>query len=112
MPSMHSTRSQLFTGTSASDNELALTATGVEGFSLFQIMTTAGAVDVEVTLDGSNWSTVVMALEDQGATASTTYVVVTAANRLYQFKGKFAGVRLRQNGATGVTLALLRAGNP
>lgn len=98
---------EYFTGTGASDNDLLVTTTNVEKHSLFTLMSSAGAVDVEVTLDGTNWSTVALAMEDQGATANATYVIVTAANRVYKFWGKYRQIRVRQNGATAATATLM-----
>lgn len=96
-----------YSGTGTNDNDLLFTTRNVEQHDTFQVMSTAGAVDVEATLDGTNWTTAPIALEDQGATTSTTYVLVTAANRMYRFRGKFTAVRVRQNGVTGATAHLL-----
>jgi hypothetical protein len=71
-------------------------------YDTFQIMSTAGAMNVFVSLDGTNFTTVALAMLDQGSTASTTHVVVTAQLRMYQFRGKFRSIRVRQSGATGV----------
>jgi len=98
---------EFFTGTGVSDNDLLFTTHDVEKHSLFTLMSSAGAVDVEVNLDGVNWSTAPLALEDQGATTSTTYVLVTAALRVYKFSGKYRQIRVRQNGATAATATLM-----
>ncbi len=98
---------QRFTGTGVNDNDLLFTTGSVEQHSLFQLMSTAGSVDVEVTLDGTNWSTAALAMEDQGATAVTTYVVATTAGRMAKFCGIFTAVRVRQVGATAATAVLL-----
>jgi hypothetical protein len=50
-------------------------------------------------------------MEDQGATTSTTYVLVTAALRLYKFSGKYRCIRVLQNGATAAA-ATLMCGSP
>lgn len=96
-----------FTGTGTNDNDLLFTTSNIEQHDTFQLMSTAGAVDVEVTLDGENWSTAPLALEDQGATASATYVLVTVAARMYRFRGKYRQVRVRQNGGTATAATLL-----
>ncbi len=98
---------QRFSGTGTNDNDLLFTTSSVEQYGLFQLMSTAGSVDVEVTLDGANWSTAALAMEDQGATAVTTYVVATTAGRMAQFRGRFTAIRVRQAGATAATAVLL-----
>lgn len=94
------------TGTGVNDNDLLLTVDETDGFSAFMLMSSAGAVDVEITLDGTNWSTAPLSLQDFGA-ASLNPVLVTVAGRVYGFVGKFRGVRIRQNGATGATATLV-----
>lgn len=78
-------------------------------FDTFLLMSTAGAMDVFVSLDGTNFSTSAISLVDMGATDNNP-VVVTAANRLYGFRGKFQKIIVRQNGATAVEDAVLRYG--
>ena len=102
-----STVAELYKGTGVNDNDLLLTTKNVQQYWHFQLLTTTGAADVEVTLDGITWSTSALALRDEGATTSTTYVLVTAALRSYSFQGKFTQVRVRQNGATAATAHLL-----
>lgn len=68
-------------------------------FTNFQIGGSAGAVDVEVSLDGTNFLATVLALQDEQSVAPTTRVVVTAAGRLYTFSGMYRKIRVRQNGA-------------
>jgi hypothetical protein len=74
-----------------------------------ELMSTAGAMDVVVSLDGTNFTTAALSLADLGAITSDP-VVVTAANRLYGFRGKFAAIQVRQNGATAVVNASIRYG--
>lgn len=102
---------QYYSGTGANDNDVLFTAGNVEKHSEFTLMSTTGAVDVFVSLDGSNFSTAALAMEDQGATAMTTYVLVTAALRVYKFSGKYRAIRVLQNGATA-TQATLMCGSP
>ena len=68
-------------------------------------------MNVFVSLDGTNFTTVALALLDQGSTASATHVTVTAANRMYQFRGKFRTIRVQQSGATAVTAPRMMYGN-
>jgi hypothetical protein len=102
---------EYFTGTGTNDNDVLFTAQPVEKHSEFALMSTTGAVDVFVSLDGVNFSTAPLAMEDQGATTSTTYVLVTAALRLYKFSGKYRCIRVLQNGATAAA-ATLMCGSP
>ncbi len=102
---------QTFTGTGVNDNDLLFTTSDTGIYNTFELTTTSatGNVDVEVSLDGTSFSTVPIALEDQGSAAPTVYVVATAAvGRVYRFTGKYANVRVRQAGALAAT-AILRA---
>lgn len=105
----------LQTGSGTNDNDAVITITNSASSDLlnydsFMLMSTAGAMDVFVTLDGTNYTTAALSLADLGAT-TTAPVVVTAANRLYSFRGKFSGIIVRQNGATAVQNASLIGGN-
>lgn len=100
-----------YTGSGTNDNDLLFTTDNIEMCSMFTLMTTAGVADVEITLDGTNWSTVALAMEDQGATANGTYVLVTVANRVFKWQGKYRQIRVRQNGATAASGTLM-CGSP
>ena len=102
---------EYFTGTGTNDNDVLFTTPNVERHSEFTLMSTTGAVDVFVSLDGTNFSTAALAMEDQGATASTTYVLVTVAARVYKFRGKYRIIRVLQNGGTAAA-ATLMCGSP
>lgn len=101
----------IFTGTGVNANDILFTTPSVEQHNIFTLMSTAGAVQVLVSLDGTNFSTAPLALEDQGATAVTTYVLLTAANRVYKFIGKYRVIRVTQNGASA-SAATLMCGSP
>lgn len=99
------------TGTGTNDNDVVITFDDVvHGADTFLLMSTAGAMDVFVSLDGTNYATAALSLTDMGAITSDP-VIVTAANRCYGFRGKFASIRVLQNGATAVENAVLRYGN-
>lgn len=98
---------EYFTGTGTNDNDLLFTTSNVEKHSMFTLMSTAGAVDVEISLDGTNFSTAALAMEDQGATANGTYAIVTVAARVYKWMGKYRVVRIRQNGVTASAATLM-----
>lgn len=100
-----------FTGTGVNANDVLFTTDSVENHNLFTLMSTAGVVQVLVSLDGVNFSTAPLALEDQGSTTPTTYVLLTAAARVYKFAGKYRVIKVTQNGATA-TAATLMCGSP
>ena len=97
---------QYSAGVGAGDNEVVVQTGDVSAYDQFLLQSTQGAMDVLVSLDGTNYSTAPLSLIDMGATTSDP-VIVTAANRTYAFFGTFAGVRVLQNGATAVQNAAL-----
>jgi hypothetical protein len=96
--------------TGTNDNDVVIQSEDVSKWDTFQVMSTAGATDVFVSLDGTNYTTAPISLQDMGATTSDP-VVVSAAGRMYGFRGKFAKVKVLQNGATGVENACLMCSN-
>lgn len=103
------------TGSGTNDNDAVITiadaaANDLLNYDSFMLMSTAGAMDVFVSLDGTNYITAPLSLTDLGAT-TTAPVIVTVANRMYGFRGKFQGIIVRQNGATAVENASLIGGN-
>jgi hypothetical protein len=100
------TAERYMTAAGTNDNDVVIQSEDVSKWDTFQIMSTAGAMDVFVSLDGTNYATAPMSLQDMGASTSDP-VIVSAANRIYGFRGKYAKVRVLQNGATGVTVACM-----
>jgi hypothetical protein len=96
-------------GTGTIDNSQVFLTGDVTAYDTFMLMSTAGAMDVFPSLDGTNFATTALSLQDLGATTSSP-VLVTAANRVYGFRGKFKAIRVDQNGATPVTAATLTCG--
>lgn len=94
-------------GTGASDNDIIVQTGDVSRYNVFMLSSTAGALDVDVSLNGTDYTTAPLSLTDLGATTSDP-VIVTAANRMYGFMGNFAKIRVRQNGATPATAVNLR----
>lgn len=88
-------------GVGTNDNDVVIQTGDVSAYSEFMLQATDGAVDVFVSLDGTNYSTAPLSLIDLGATTSDP-VVVTAADRTYAFFGRFALIRILQNGASAV----------
>ncbi len=85
---------------------LVIETTDVSLLNTFTLMSTAGAMDVDISLDGTNFTTAPLSLADLGA-VTTAPVIVTAAGRLYGFRGNFRLIRVRQSGAVAVANALL-----
>ena len=104
-----SSASTKFEGTGTNDNDVVIQTNDIQRYNAFLLMTTAGAVDVMVSLDGTNYSTAALSLIDFGATTQDP-VIVTVAGRIYGFRGKFKYIRILQNGATAVEDAVLLAG--
>jgi hypothetical protein len=103
-------------GVNAADLVVDTTTWGnVYGYDTFVVKTTAGAVDVFVSLNLNATTNTCEAFEtaahgmaDLNA-VDTEPVVVTAANRTYGFRGAFCGIRVYQNGATAATGVVLVA---
>jgi hypothetical protein len=93
-------------GSASADNALLFTTGEITRFDGCMLMSPDGAVDVEGTLDGTNWSTAAVSMQDLGAT-SVDPVLVTAADRMYYVPGKYRFLRVRQNGATAASASLL-----
>ena len=93
-------------GAGTNDNDVVIQTSDVSGYREFSLQATAGAMDVLVSLDGTNYTTAPLSLIDRGATTSDP-VIVTAANRSYAFFGTFHLIRVLQNGATAVANAVL-----
>lgn len=96
-------------GIGVSDNDVVVQTGDVLQYDTFMLQSTAGAVDVAVSMDGTNYSTAPLSLTDMGAT-STNPVLLTVANRTYGFRGKFAKIQVSQNGATAATGVCLVCG--
>ncbi len=81
------------------DNDVLIQTGDISKYGSFFLMSTQGAMDVFVSIDGTNYTTAPLSLIDLGAT-TTAPVLVTVANRLYAFPAKVRYVRVLQNGAT------------
>lgn len=98
---------EIFSGAGVNANDVLFTTPSVQHHELFTLMSTTGAVQVLASLDGINFSTAPLALEDQGSTTNGTYVLLTAAARVYKFWGKYTRLRVTQNGATASQATLI-----
>lgn len=92
-------------GSSANDNDVLFTTGDLGRFDACVLMATTGTVDVYASLDGTNFGTSALSLEDKGATALDP-VLQASANRVYGFVGKFAFIRVLQVGATAAAASL------
>lgn len=98
-------RSTALTGVNDNDVLLTMTAatyTAVDQCDAWQLGSTAGAMDVFGSLDGTNYLATAIALIDLNSTDPSTLVSVTAAGGLYGFRGHFKAIKFLQNGATAV----------
>lgn len=93
-------------GSGANDNDVLFTTGDISRYDACTIMSTTGAVDVFVSLDGTNYATSALSLQDMGAT-STDPVLVTAADRVYGFVVKARRIQVLQNGATAAAASML-----
>jgi len=89
-----------FTGSAGTnDNDVVYTSGDISMYNTHYIEATAGTIDVDVSLDGTNWIAAV-AGRSLVATASTTHVVEAASGVALEIKGKFKKLRINQKGAT------------
>ncbi len=104
-------------GSGTNDNDPIFSRTGTLGgetsdvsqFDTFELFSTGGAMDVFVTLDGTNYSSVGLGMTNQTA-VDPTPVLVTTAGQVFGFRGKFRNMKILQNGATAVANATLTCG--
>lgn len=90
----------LFTGACTEDDEILIQTNDISRYSECSLMSTTGAVDVMVSLDGTTYTTTTLSLIDFGA-SDTAPVKVTAALRMYAFPiVAFRIIRVMENGAT------------
>lgn len=74
-------------------------------FDTFTLCSAAGALQVFASLDGTNYMTSPLTLEDLGAASTTgeVFVTTTAAERVYRVRGTFSKLQVQQSGATAAT---------
>ena len=93
---------RIFSGGNSDDDNDVIFTLDADGFNKFTFGSTAGAVDVLVSLDGTNFLSTAVYFNSLISATPATQVNVTAANGLYVLTGRFAKVRFLQNGATDV----------
>lgn len=90
-------------GVGVSDNDVIFeVASNADQFDTWQLGSSAGAMDVFVSGDGTNYQSAAIALIDLGSTAPSTAVVVTTAGGNYGIRGRWRKVKVLQNGGTPV----------
>lgn len=95
-------------GIGVSAGDVVIQTNDMGRYDTHELMSTAGAMEVLVTLDGTNYTTATVSMIDMGAVVNTP-VLVTVANRLYVLIGNYKAIRVKQNGATAVTAATMRS---
>ena len=82
-----------------SDNDVVYTSPDVSGYNVHYVQATAGTIDIDVTLDGTNWIAAVAAVS-LVTTTPATRVVEAASGVCLELRGKFRRIRVLQKGAT------------
>lgn len=98
------------TGSGTNDGDIVIQLDNIESFDTYMLQSTAGSMEVFVSLDGTNYSTAPLSLLDLGANTAITLALSTTANRTFAFRGKYKSIRVQQNGATAVEDAAVRYG--
>jgi len=91
-------------GTGSADQSVLFVTADADLYDTCSLVSSDGSVEVQVTIDGTNWSTAV-ALEAQGV-EDIIRVLATVADQLYWFGVKAKYIRVRQVGATATTAAM------
>jgi alpha-L-fucosidase len=92
-----------FTGSAGTnDNDVVYTSTDVSLYNYHTIECTAGTVDIQVSVDGTNYNTTQAAvlLHDDVTTGGGVFVLTIASGKIGILKGKFKNIKILQNGAT------------
>lgn len=95
-----------YTGSCSEDDEVLIQTGDMSRYSECSVISTAGAVEVYVSIDGANYTTAPVSLIDLGAT-DTAPVLVTAALRYYAFPVVAVKlIRVVENGTTDAAASL------
>jgi hypothetical protein len=99
----------LATGTQGTnDNDVVYTSGDISGFRKHYIEATAGTIDVDVSIDGTNWITAVAGVS-LVTTTPATRVVEAASGVCIVIEGVFEKLRVNQKGATASNARILHA---
>jgi len=108
-PNHRGTTLQVIGIAGVNDNDVVIEVDDVQRFNEFALMSSANVMDVDISIDGTNFAAAI-ALEDKHSTTPATRVVETAADLLYYFEGNYKAIRVRQKGAGAVADAILVCG--
>lgn len=83
------------------DNDVVYTSRDVSDYNLHVIECTDGTVDIDISTDGTNFTSAVAVRNVKGAN-STTFVVdaIAASVPVVELRGRFKTIRVLQKGAT------------
>lgn len=95
-----------FFGTGAEDGDILFTVNDLFGSDAWLLMSTAGSVAVEVSLNGEDWSGPI-ALQDFNTDQVPAVALATTPAGLYGARLPVKALRVKQSGATAAT-AILR----
>lgn len=88
-----------FTGQAGTnDNDVVYTSPDVSGYNVHYIECTAGTIDVDASLDGTNWIPAIAGVS-LITTTPATRVVEAASGVCLEVRGKFKRIRVVQKGA-------------
>lgn len=73
-----------------------------EQFNTWQVGSTAGAIEVLGSIDGTNYLSSPIALIDLASTTPSVAVVATSSNKHFGFRGRYRKLIFKQTGATAV----------
>lgn len=93
-----------FTGSAGTnDNDVVYTSNDISMYNVHYIEGTAGTVDIQVSVDGTNFNTTQAAvlLHDDVTTGGGVNVLTIASGKIGVLRGKYKKLRILQNGATG-----------
>lgn len=95
-------------GATTADNETVFEiASNGDQFDTWELGSSAGAMDVFVAGDGTNYLSAAVALVDLGSTAPSTTVIETTAGGNFGIRGRWPKLIVRQKGAAAVVGAYL-----
>jgi hypothetical protein len=93
-------------GVNAADIVFEITA-NADLYDSWQLASTAGAMVVVGSIDGTNYQSASIAMVDLGSTAPGTYVTATVAGGNYGIKGRWKKLKVSQTGAAAVANACI-----
>jgi len=108
-PNFRGTTMQVVGIAGVNDNDIVIELDDVQRFNSFTFQSDAGAMSLDVSVDGSNFN-LDLAFTDLHSLTPATKVIATVADLLYRFEADIKAIRIRQEGATDATGAILICG--